>query len=962
MDLFRPIKIDLQLGVDRKDLRRLAQRYLNISEQRLKQSLQHLNTKQRGFIDALALFFHVNHSQLPGYINENTPFGVANFSPNKAAILGAKNFWSSFDYKKQHHKRSEILGIYLMGSTGSIAHGLDSDFDVWLIHRHNINQNRLHYLQQRCELLEKIAQSLGIDLHIFLINPIKFSQGNMAPLSSEASGSTQHFLLLDEFYRSAIYLAGRYPLWWFIPWQQEAQYQQLKQQLLDKRFIKAEQVFDLGGVASIPKTEFIGAGLWQLYKGIESPIKAILKLSLIEAYANEYPNVKPLCLLYKEAVFFGIRQPFELDSYRLMLTKIEQNLEQQPQRKDRIRQCFYLKINHRLNRKDLENPDHPLNSLVQRWQWPLSRRKHLNNARYWSAQELIKEQSHWKKELNTSYAFLQETAKALDAKSQVSQRELLVLQRKLYAAFERRAGKVDRINNVVSSQLDATELYFHKRKNIWLVSACASNLKSKTISRELEIRSASTLIELLIWCYLNGLLKTTTKLTISEKLKQALGQIKNLISYLDKNLDIPKNYPKQKYYTQNPYLVSSIVIVNFWQPLAHELVQRYGINNNTNISHFYLAKKSLVNCIDVLSLNSWGEFSIQHFEGEDALVQHMRYFLNLAPPQHGKNLPKPKIALCEKTDLLNLNARIEKLLAIFKLSFYQRFHHHCRLIMQMGSFYYALEQQQGQSQYCRFDNMRELLTYLSQPLQQLCHTMFAENTLEQTPFPSIYNCAQEAVVQIYFQHQSQQVQILLLDQFNALTHYRADFDQLHFVLKPLKRFLQQVSRRLQSRISAPNSSTEIQFYQLSKQPQEKSYSNAPHLLSLDATEYFDVQVIAPCSSNAIYFVFYCDDVEFSQLDHGDQLFLLVAQFIKEKRRYQGSYPCYITDLDIQLQAQSQAVTPPATTDLAKLCADLHQKINQRALTLADHLSCKQALEHLLNQALAADYSSNVSSG
>jgi adenylate cyclase class 1 len=49
-------------------------------------------------------------------------------------------------------------------------------------------------------------------------------------------------------------------------------------------------------------------------------------------------------------------------------------------------------------------------------------------------------------ELNHSYRFLSQFARTQNASSRADQRDLNVLGRRLYAAFERRAGKVEVIN------------------------------------------------------------------------------------------------------------------------------------------------------------------------------------------------------------------------------------------------------------------------------------------------------------------------------------------------------------------------------------------------------------------------------------------------------------------------------------------------------------------------------------
>jgi hypothetical protein len=50
----------------------------------------------------------------------------------------------------------------------------------------------------------------GAEAHFFLIDPQGFARGERdSQLSSDDCGTTQHYLLLDEFYRTAIWLGAR---------------------------------------------------------------------------------------------------------------------------------------------------------------------------------------------------------------------------------------------------------------------------------------------------------------------------------------------------------------------------------------------------------------------------------------------------------------------------------------------------------------------------------------------------------------------------------------------------------------------------------------------------------------------------------------------------------------------------------------------------------------------------------
>src|SRR5690606_27016189 len=224
------------------------------------------------------------------------------------ALAEAQRLTRSFSYKPRHGSNPPrpIHGLFLMGSLGTLAQADQSDMDVWVCHAPDLSESELNELRKKCQLLETWAASQGAEAHFFLIDPARFVLGERDnQLSSEDCGTTQHYLLLDEFYRTAIWLAGRTPIWWLVPVYEEAAYEEYCRTLLNKRFVREEDVLDLGHLAHIPPQEFLGAGLWQLYKGIESPYKSALKLLLTGVYASECPRVECLALRFKQAVYQG---------------------------------------------------------------------------------------------------------------------------------------------------------------------------------------------------------------------------------------------------------------------------------------------------------------------------------------------------------------------------------------------------------------------------------------------------------------------------------------------------------------------------------------------------------------------------------------------------------------------------------------------------------------------------------
>ena len=211
------------------------------------------------------------------------------------ALLRVKRIWrvvavlqKVFVYSDTTQAVQQSGVFFLMGSMGTIAQTHRSDLDIWICCAPHLEREQKKLLQEKCEKISRWATTLQLEVHFFLMDCDMFREGSISDLDEESSGSAQRYLLLDEFYRTGIYIAGRYPMWWFIPAGQEREYEKIASDLLSRRYIESKVVLDFGPLPEIPRNEFIGAAIWQLYKAIESPYKSILKLFLLENLCSQF--------------------------------------------------------------------------------------------------------------------------------------------------------------------------------------------------------------------------------------------------------------------------------------------------------------------------------------------------------------------------------------------------------------------------------------------------------------------------------------------------------------------------------------------------------------------------------------------------------------------------------------------------------------------------------------------------
>ena len=186
----------------------IKQRFLLLNRERLRRAQESMRERQRDFLDLLPLLFHVNHPILPGYVSNECPVGVSDYRPSKRALHAVKKIAISFDYRRKALPRYDVFSLFMMGSSGTIAYSQASDFDIWVCHRPDMNAEQISALQKKATLIEEWANTLDLEVHFFMINPRNFKEGQHADLSKESSGTAQHYLLLEEFYRTGLLLVG----------------------------------------------------------------------------------------------------------------------------------------------------------------------------------------------------------------------------------------------------------------------------------------------------------------------------------------------------------------------------------------------------------------------------------------------------------------------------------------------------------------------------------------------------------------------------------------------------------------------------------------------------------------------------------------------------------------------------------------------------------------------------------
>ncbi|QQA76336.1 class I adenylate cyclase [Pectobacterium parmentieri] len=617
----------------------LKQRLDAINQLRVDRALGAMKPAFQQVYSLLPILLHHHHPLMPGYLEGKVPHGICTHTPDEKQqqyLDGIALRWGQFD---RSHPQGElpITGIYSMGSTSSIGQSCSSDLDIWVCHQSWLDSEERQLLQKKCTLLEQWAAAQGAEVSFFLMDESRFRHNESGSLSGEDCGTMQHILLLDEFYRTAVRMAGKRILWNMVPVEEESHYDEYVLSLYSQGALAPNEWMDLGGLSTLSAEEYFGASLWQLYKSIDSPYKAVLKTLLLEAYSWEYPDTSLLSTEIKKRLHDGEIVSFGLDPYCMMLDRVTHYLTaiNDPTRLDLARRCFYLKVCEKLSREQacVGWRRQILSQLVQEWGWSDEHLAMLDNRANWKIEQVREAHNELLDAMMQTYRNLIRFARRNNLSVSASPQDIGVLTRKLYAAFEALPGKVTLLNPQISPDLSEPNLTFiyvppgRANRSGWYLYNQAPSMDAIVSHQPLEYNRY--LNKLVAWAYFNGLLTPSTRLYIKGNELCDITRLQALVDDVAGHfpLRLPAPTPKALY---SPCEIRHLaIIVNLeHDPTAAFRNQVVHFDfRHLDVFSFGQHQQCLVGSIDLLYRNSWNEVRTLHFSGEQAVLEALKTIL-----------------------------------------------------------------------------------------------------------------------------------------------------------------------------------------------------------------------------------------------------------------------------------------------------------------------------------------------
>lgn len=618
----------------------LIQRLDNLNQQRTERALALMDLQSQRVFHLIPTLLHFNHPVIPGYYDDHVPYGIRQFEFNDVQRQFVDDTELTIGQSLATSETPAILGLYTMGSTSSIGQSTSSDLDIWVCVSPDMDKDARESLTNKCLLITDWAQTQGVEANFFLMDEERFRSNHSEEMTGDNCGSSQHLLLLDEFYRSAVRLAGMRLLWQIVPPEMEECYDDYVHDLCNKGYIDCSQWIDFGKLNRIPAEEYFGSNLWQLYKSIDSPYKSVLKAILLEAYSWEYPNTQLLSLDTKRRFFAHEPDLYGMDAYYLMLEKVTRYLERigDDTRLDLVRRCFYLKTHEKLSREPSVGSvawrREALRDMVNNWGWDDSVIRELDDRRNWKVEQVKVVHHALLDALMQSYRNLIQFARRNDITSAISPQDISILARKLYAAFEVLPGKITLLNPQISPDLHEPDLTFievrpgRTNKQGWYLYK--QPLTPHRIIGQSPLEHNEYLSKLVAWSFFNGMITESTRLhSVVRDAHLDIDKFYQMVSDLRNTFSLRKRRPTMQALASPCEISQLAMFINFEEDPTTQLGGKSLKLDpkSMDIFSFGPEQKCLVGSVDLVYRNSWQEVRTLHFKGETAMLDALKTVL-----------------------------------------------------------------------------------------------------------------------------------------------------------------------------------------------------------------------------------------------------------------------------------------------------------------------------------------------
>lgn len=549
-----------------------------------------------------------------------TPHGICFFTPQNLHIEALDHLFPDAKWKEPVNDNRPIQCLSLIGSLGTVAQSDKSDFDyIALVDKKKIPDKGIEELSNKLSAIEKWAmEELDVEVHFFLQDIVDFRENRFGSVENESIGTAGAKIMKDEFYRTAIFLGGKRPFWWITPpGMKEDEIEGFQKELPALLGEEVDNYIDLGHILYIGPQEFFGAALWQMNKFLDSPYKSLLKMALLESYLLSSKNTL-LCEQLKCEILQPRKEGQCPDPYLMMSERIVEDYlkNNMPENQVRIIQAALFQkagmdsesIKKLLGASIVNDSDKlsVIGRLLRKWNWSKNEVETYEEILSGMSKQLFLPEDLRQFFMDIYIRLSDWLKKSAITGNLISQDDLTVLGRRLFAYFEKKPGKIPLLlpgerpkkpRKCITILYDKHSVNYSKWNLYDFYLEGINSEEMRNIAK--PVLRVPHLAEILVWTVVNHLWKPKAKFIFEGKSPLVKSKdIENIMAELFFFfVDGDASSPCRDDYLSQKKNIKACVIPNIDMSKS-------------------LSKPSTV---DMVILNSWGEFLLKNMDFDHAV-------------------------------------------------------------------------------------------------------------------------------------------------------------------------------------------------------------------------------------------------------------------------------------------------------------------------------------------------------
>jgi len=857
------------------DIADIRDAYLKWNQQQIDHLSVELGDDAAALVRLLPLLLHINNRFLPGYISLDIPAGIKSYKPDTDAINTARQLNDKFRFNAE-----DAIDTYVVDALYFQSSLLQKKLHCWVFRKDGLTDIQTGLLQDKLHKLADWCQSRQLSITFNFVDLSTFRQ-NLQPPNQAPSG-----LWLDNFYSESVLLAGRYPLWWMVPLEREADYDAYLKYIRDRRFIEGEYL-DLGNASDYRVTDLLSYAVSMVQQVKKEPELCLFNLLLLAQKAAALPQRDGVAMRIKQAFYQGELPPVAVEVMSQLLES-ELNRDAAQQRSSVASSPARIISQLRKNSVSL-NPQLLDNMLGDSCQ---------PSSGVYSVEHII---SHLNLFRAVSQKISQLFSSILDIYSQqadvaTAETGLVDTAINMQDFLQERTGRVSLYSgkNSTGFVFERVQLR-HQRADDELWSLVLYDAEDV----EKVIQNFSSMLGLLAWCWLNRLVDQSTQVSVDcprREIKQIEARyvLEILIQQIEPQriYDIPVDA-----FEHPPRPVQSLLFVNF----INADNKTDALLENDDPFNVIASSGRLSSHCEQLIINSWGDVYSKQYSGSLGIINCLCDWLQGTSIDRFSLPQRMEIFGHGTADSTYLSLRVTQVYNEMQAFFLCNKTPGGRFILRMGNEYYQVQQQDASIRPEKIGARDRLFHYLEQPSAMFLSSGFETLVFPQEPLKDIYRRNKADTIQVFYRIIGRGAICWVLDERGSLWRDEIRlFDRQSFVTQWLYLY-RNTRNRLKKlmRLETEPPLLEIQQISFNQLGGLEFYPVGAEGVSAYKT-FFELQLQIVEAQQSEQLSLSCDGRWFSYEKFGEKALPECAKYLSGKMHSIRSWPFYITDVDAPL--------------------------------------------------------------